>query len=290
MQLRGDKMNRYLKVLGFQLKLELASNNHQEFLIKTKEYYSQIEQSLKVIKANNPDLIIYPEMSYDDSYEKIFRKLSKDKLIVAGSIYRNRINATIVFQDGIKNEIPKQFASGAEPMVRVIESKKMIDFSEFNIKNHTFYLKNKKLIILNCMEYYHMAYYLARTEPNLFAIISPCSNNNQTVFKEETKALHNHQENVYSFVVNCVSKYNNQKYGQGKSYIYGPVQHHEKEWLNLEKITSDEHACSILNLENNASYFYGEFANNLITYGRSDNYFINPKNIVIKNLIEEKNT
>ena len=155
-------MNHYLKVLGFQLHLTLACNQTQEFLIKTEEYKQQIKTSLNIIKELDSNLIIYPEMSYDDNYEKIFRQLSKGKLIVAGSIYREKINTTIVFQDGLKKEIPKLFASGAEPMVRMIEQKKLTDFTEEKLEDHIFSIQNKKIMILNCMEYYHLAYYLAR--------------------------------------------------------------------------------------------------------------------------------
>lgn len=281
-------MNHYLKVLGFQLNLTLACNQHQEYLIKTEEYKHQLDISFHIIKELDADLIIYPEMSYDDNYEKIYQKLSKGKLIVAGSIYRDKINTTIVFQDGMKKEIPKQFASGAEPMVRVTEQKKMTDFTEEELEDHTFSVQNKKVMILNCMEYYHLAYYLARTIPDLFAIVCPCSNNNQTVFKEESRALHNHNENMYSFIVNCISTYNGKSYGMGNSYIYGPIHSHEKEWLQEEGIVLDNHTCSILNLDSSPSYFYGEFTNNLVPYGRSDNYSTNPKNIKVKKLIKEK--
>lgn len=281
-------MNHYLKVLGFQLSLTLACNQNQEFLMKTEEYKKQLETSLNIIKELEPNLIIYPEMSYDDNYEKTFLQLSKERIIVAGSIYRDKINTTIVFQDGIKREIPKQFASGAEPMVRIVKQKKPTDFTEEELEEHTFYIQNKKIMILNCMEYYHLAYYLARTIPDLFAIVCPCSNNNPKVFKEESRALHNHNENIYSFIVNCISSYNGKPYGTGTSYIYGPIRTHEKEWLQKEEILSDDHVCSILNLGSLPSYFHGEFTNNLVPYGRSDGYCTNPKNIQVKKLIKEK--
>lgn len=281
-------MQKYLKVMGFQLKLDLDSNYYQEYLIKTKEYINQLQKSLEMIKKQEPDLIIYPEMSYDDNFEKEFSKLSKNRLIIAGSTYRNKINTTIVFQNGVKKEIPKQFASGAEPMTRFIDKKQIEDFLGNDLKDHTFMINDRKIIVLNCMEYYHAAYYVARKVPDLFAIVSPCSNNNPKVFKEESKALHNHNENIYSFVVNGVSPDNSSRKDKGESYIYGPIQYHEKEWLQKEGLDSDPHPCSILNMDHSPSCFYGEFTNNLVPYGRSDDYINNPKNIFVKKLEKEK--
>lgn len=100
-------MSNYVKVLGFQIKLELESNPEKEYVIKNKEYEKQLEESWKVIKEKNPNIVIYPEMTYIDDNEKKLRKLSKEKLIIAGSIYRDKRNTTIIFQDGEKIELQK---------------------------------------------------------------------------------------------------------------------------------------------------------------------------------------
>lgn len=284
MQLRRLIMSNYIKVLGFQIKLELESNPEKEYVIKNKEYERQLEESWKVIKERNPNIVIYPEMTYIDDNEKIMRSLSKEKLIVAGSIYRDKRNTTIIFQDGEKLELPKKYASGAEPMIRFQEKITPQEFLKQNLSSHTFEIEGKKVVVLNCMEYYHLAYYIAREYPDIFALISPCSNNNPKVFQMESNALHNHNENIYSFVVNSVSNYNHQKYGKGQSYIYGPIQYHEKDWLSQENILSTTHPSSILTLDDSPSYFYGKFTNNLVPYGRSDNYENNPKNILVKKI------
>ena len=56
----------------------------------------------------------------------------------------------------------------------------------------------------------------------------------------------------------------------------------------LDNISSCEHPSSILVLDNNPSYFYGEFTKNLVPYGRSDNYYNNPQNILVKKLERRK--
>ena len=284
MQLRRLIMSNYVKVLGFQIKLELESNSEKEYIIKNKEYERQLEESWKVVKEKNPNIVIYPEMTYIDDNEKMLRKLSKEKLIIAGSIYRGKRNTAIIFQDGEKIELQKKYASGAEPMIRYQEKITPREFFKQNLSSHTFEIEGKKVVVLNCMEYYHLAYYIAREYPDIFALISPCSNNNPKVFQMESNALHNHNENIYSFVVNGISNYNHQKYGKGQSYIYGPIQYHEKEWLSQENLLSTSHPSSILTLDDSPSYFYGEFTNNLVPYGRSDNYENNPKNILVKKI------
>ncbi len=283
-----NQNNTYLKVLGFQLKQQLESNNLNEYLIEDKLFDQQIKKSFELIKNLNPDLVIYPELSYKDENEKVFKELSNNRLIIAGSIYKDRINKTIIFQNKEKFEIPKKYASGREPMTRIIENKTIEDFIKNNLKEHTFIIKNKKIIVLNCMEYYHTAYYIARNIKDVFAIISPCVNNNINVFLEETKAIHNHNENIYSFIVNCVSTLDKEIYSTGNSYVFGPIQHHEKDWLKLENINSEKHNASILTLPKTNSYFYGEFRNNLTPYGRSDNYENNPKNIKVSSILKEE--
>jgi hypothetical protein len=278
----------YLKVLGFQLKVNLASDHLKEYLIVDKEYNTQMKESLKVIGQLNPDVIIYPEMCYYEKYDSELIELSENRLIIAGSVYEGNINTTIVYDNKVKKRIPKRYASGAEPMARFIDGVEPDEFINKYLEEHTFVVNGKKIVVLNCMEYYFMAYYLARKFPDIFALISPCSNSNQKVFVEESAALHNHNENIFSFVVNCVSEYNNKSYAKGESYVYGPIQHHEKEWLESEGIVNDKHNASILTLDNEARYFYGEFKRDLVPYGRSDKYTNSPRKVLVKKLEEEK--
>lgn len=276
-------MDEYLKIMGFQLNLELESNSKYEYNVWTDFYQKQIDDSFILIDKNNPDLIIYPELAYSDSYYLLLKQLSYDRLIVAGSVYRENINMTIVFFNGQLYEIPKLYASNQEPMVRYIDK---LDTEEaiHKLVDHTFYFKDKKIVILNCMEYYNLAYYLAREDKDIFALVCPCCNNKMNLFKMESQAIHNHNENIYSIVVNSFGTYNEKPFATGESYIYGPIQRQEKLWLSEDGIINDNHNSSILNLGDKASYFYGEFTNNLKRFGRSDDYINNPRKVKVKML------
>lgn len=218
-------------------------------------------------------------MCYIKDLDDYYLKISKNKLVIAGSIYQNGINYTVVFSNKNKYLIRKCNASGAEPMIRYQENTSTDDFIKYHLKEHIFEMKNKKILILNCMEYYCHAYTIARKYPDIFAIICICSNSNQKVFIEESKAIHNHNENIYSFVINCISTYQKEEYAKGNTYIFGPIQYHEQDWLRKEGFDIENHSCSILKLSNNPEYFYGEFTNHFSRFGRSDHYINNPKNI-----------
>ncbi|MCM1052547.1 MAG: hypothetical protein NC483_01030 [Ruminococcus sp.] len=271
----------YLKVLGLQLKVELDCDSKDEFLIRTPELNEQMESVKEIISLKNPDVIILPEMCYLDSMSSYYGDLSKDKLVIAGSIYDSGVNKTIVYNGNKRYEIPKCNASGAEPMVRFIDKCSPQDFLKYKLDEHTFMLGDKKLIVLNCMEYYQNAYYIAREAPGLFGIVCICSNNNPKVFLEESRVIHNHVEDIYTFMINSVSNYQGKPYGKGESYIYGPIQGHEKEWLLKEGVMMDDHACSILKLGESSEYFYGEFRQGFSRFGRSDEYLNNPRGVEV---------
>lgn len=284
------RVDDYLSVCMFQLKVDLDCNSVDEYIIETKEVNSQLEVAFSIIKKRKPDISLFPEMTYLKKYEKMYKELSRERIIVAGSYYKNGINMTVIFSNGKKYEVTKCYASGAEPMARKVSFLPVQAFMEQELKKHEFWIKGKKIYILNCMEYYHMAYYIARNPQlnhNLFGIIAICSNSNTHVFEEETVCIHNHNESVYTFYLNCVSTYKGENYGDGKSYIYGPVSQHEKEWLRKEGINSKKNVCHLLSLlENEASYIYGEFLphEKLSIFGRSDKYSSNPKNIIVEKL------
>lgn len=284
------RMNNYLSVCMFQLNVQLDCNSKDEYIIETQEVLKQMESAFQTIEKLQPDIALFPEMTYLQSYEETYRKLSTSKIIVAGSYYKQGINTTVIFSNGEKHEIPKDYASGAEPMARKITFLPLEEFLETKLKQHEFEIKGKKIYILNCMEYYHTAYYIARNEKlkdNLFGIFAICSNSNTRVFEEETVCIHNHNENIYTFVVNCVSTYKNESYGDGKSYIYGPVSGHEKEWLIKEGIESKKNVSHLLSLSSQkAQYIYGKFAfaEKLSKFGRSDNYLNNPRDIMVADL------
>lgn len=271
----------YLKVLGFQIKVQLDCNSKNEYLIKTKELELATKRMQEIINEKLADIIILPEMCYQEDLYNYWKDLSKDKLIIAGSIYNEGENQTVIFSNNKSFFIPKCNASSAEPMVRFIEECSSLDFINKHLQEHIFWIKGRKVVILNCMEYYQNAYSIARSANNLFALICICSNNNSKVFKEETRAIHNHCENLYTFMVNCISTYKNKPYAKGESYVYGPIQRQEQDWLKKERVIIDDHCSSILNLSSEPEYFYGEFTNNFSRFGRSDEYKNNPKNIEI---------
>jgi len=281
--------NNYLSVVQFQLKLKIKCDNFHDYIIVDEEYQEQMKKCLEIIENLNPDLVIFPEMSYQSEYDQLFKELSNNgKLIIFGSTYIDNINYTMIFQDGNLIPVQKMFPCGSEPMVRFIEKIDGKDFIENYLSKHEFYVKGNKFYVLNCLEYYEVAYLIARNpelSSNLFGFIVPCSNSNPKVFMEETRAIHNHNEYIYSFVCNEIKDDGNS--GYGKSYIYGPIQYHEKDWLTEEGISSDEHNASILMLDSSSpSYAYGKFAagKDLSRFGRSDSYMSTPKNIIVKTL------
>lgn len=282
--------NNYLSVILFQLRLNIKCVSTHDYLEVDDEYVEQMKTSIDAIQETKPDIVIFPEMSYQSEYDETFKELSKDgTLIVFGSTYIDSINYTMIFQNGELKPVQKMFPCGSEPMVRFIEKTTTQDFIKKHLTTHEFKVKGKKVYILNCLEYYEVAYLIARNpqlSSDLFAFITPCSNSNPKVFMDESKALHNHNEFVYSFVCNRIKEEGTK--GYGRSYIYGPIQYHEKDWLAEEGIIAEEHNASILNLDScTPSFAYGKFAcgRSLSRFGRSDCYLNTPKDVCVKNLI-----
>lgn len=281
--------NNYLAVASFQLKLEIVCTKEYDYLVTDDDYKRQMDRCLSVLEKLKPDIAIFPEMSYDKMYESNIIQLSKNSSIVFGSTYHRAINKTKVYTNGMLQEITKYFPSGSEPMIRFFHGIDLPTFLKKHLKEHEIYVKGHKFYILNCLEYYKAAYYIARDEilsKNLFGFLVPCSNSNPAVFKQESMAIHNHNEYLYSFVCNRIKK--DGKNGYGESYIYGPIQAHEKEWLKEEGIVSDSHNCSILKQDSfTPSYSYGFYADPYIIsrFGRSDQYIHTPKNITIQNIL-----
>ncbi len=282
--------NNYLSVAQFQLRLEIVCDSKNDTLTLTDEYYNQMDASINVIKKLKPDISIFPEMSYNSKYNDIFRKLSESgKMIVFGSTYVDGINKTIIYLNGKQKQVVKRYPCGSEPMIRICEKLDVNDFITRFLKEHEFYVSSQKVYVLNCLEYYQAAYMIARNRElvsDLFGFIVPCSNSNPVVFLEESKAIHNHNESIYSFVTNRVKEIGES--GYGSSYVFGPIQYHEKDWLKEEGIISEEHNASILTMSSkDASYSYGRYATKetISRFGRSDLYTNTPKDIIVKNLI-----
>ena len=282
--------NNYLSVMLFQLRLKIKCYSTHDYLEIDDEYLEQMKNSIELLKQYKPDIAIFPEMSYQSEYDEVFKELTQSgTLIVFGSTYIGNINYTMVFQHGNLTPVQKMFPCGSEPMVRFIPKICTHDFLKQHIASHEFWIKDKKVYILNCLEYYEAAYIIARNpelSKDLFGFIAPCSNSNPKVFIDESRALHNHNEFIYSFVCNRIKQDGTK--GYGKSYIYGPIQYHEKDWLTEEGIVSDDHNASILTLDSSTpSYVYGEFTcgKSLSRFGRSDCYINTPKQVCVKNLI-----
>lgn len=282
------RVNDYLSVLMCQLNMTLDCNSKDEYLVETESVYEQIGKAFKIMQDKQPDVTLFPEMAYVKAFEEEYKRFSKQgKIVAAGSYYEDGINKTVVFQDGKKYEIPKGYASGAEPMTRRIAYISPDEFLDVELKKHEFEVKGKKIYIFNCMEYYHLAYYVARSSKyndNLFGIFTICSNSNTHVFEEESIALHNHNESIYTFMLNCISTYRGKSYGDGQSYIYGPISIHEKEWLEKEGFMVKRNPMHILSLSGqDTEYAFGEFicSERLSRFGRSDKYVNNPRAIEI---------
>lgn len=287
------RVNDYLSVLMFQFNMKLDCNKQDEYLIETDDFYEQMNKALKTMQNKQPDITLFPELAYQRKFEEDYRSFSKhERIVVAGSYYEGGVNKTVVFQNGEKYEIPKGYASGAEPMARKISYIEPDEFFATELQKHEFRVKGKKIYIFNCMEYYNLAYYVARNakfKENLFGIFTICSNSNTHVFEEETIVTHNHNEAIYTFMLNCISKYKGEDYGDGQSYIYGPISVHEKEWLEKEGIRVKKNPTHVLSLsETEAQYVYGEFiaSERLSRFGRSDCYINNPRNVEVSNILK----
>lgn len=109
-------------------------------------------------------------------------------------------------------------------------------------------------------------------------IVSPCSNNGLQVFLEETKAIHNHNSNIYSLIVNCVTILDEKSYAIGNSYIFVVVDSYSHS-LNLKKDVCLEHPSSVLHLKNEKVAFFLEVQDSFNPIKRSDDYKKNPVKI-----------
>lgn len=287
----GDNMlvNNYLSVLVFQIKLHIKCTSTHDYIVIDEDYHKQLVRCIDIIQDLDPDIVVFPEMSATKEYADTLLEISKkNKLIVFGSTYDGNINYTTVYQNGESRLVSKRFPCGSEPMVRFIPKITPNEFIKKHIAEHEFQIKGQKVYVLNCLEYYESAYLIARDPclaSNLFGFIVPCSNSNPKVFMEESKAIHNHNEFIYSFVCNRIKGDNTNHYG--RSYVYGPIQYHEKDWLNEQGIKSDEHNASILTLDKDTpSFAYGEYAigKEISRFGRSDYYLNTPLNVEVKKL------
>ena len=62
-------MNNYLSVCMFQLKIQCDCDSQNEFLLETDEVFKQFEKALGIISFCQPDIALFPEMTYLEKYE-----------------------------------------------------------------------------------------------------------------------------------------------------------------------------------------------------------------------------
>lgn len=281
---RRENMDKeYFKVLFAQLKLKLDYDGEKEFLIGEDEYFKQMDEVIKIIDNDCYDVILFPELAYHENYDGYFRKISKDKIIVFGSVYIDNFNYTIVYNNNEKFYVKKMFSSPVEPAIRYLENIDVKSFLKDCLKEHTFKLKNKKFVVLNCAEYYKVAYFIARDRvmsKDLFGFLVPCANNKVNVFLDESVAIHNHNEGIYSFIVNSVATYKNEKYSLGQSYVFGKISPFERSCLNKEYLL--DRANNICYLNDSSYVVVGSYlCKGGDKYCRSDNFKHTPKNMKI---------
>jgi hypothetical protein len=285
-----------MKMLGLQLEVEENIEGLREF-INESIIIDKIKKSFKLIKSLEPDIVLFPEMCYIPSIHKDYLSLSYNRLIVAGSHYNDQNeNITVIYQNGKMFTLPKIYPSPDEPMflsrINILEPTEIIlkwenEIKEGLLPNYFFKTVNNKIaVVLNCIDYYKLAYYIARSpilSKDLLILLSPCSNNRVEVFIEESKAIHNHNVNIYSFIINACSVLNTQSYAVGKSYLFGVIDPYSNS-NQFKSKQNIEHFSSILNIDNGNKAIFIDTIDNFSLLKRSDLYQKNPKNIQIIDL------
>ena len=104
------------------------------------------------------------------------------------------------------------------------------------------------------------------------------------MFLSESIAIHNHNENVYSFIVNSNSTYKGERYSFGGSYVFGKCSCYEKKCVSEFKL---KHLCNICCLDDGCYVVEGMYLlKDASNYCRSDSYRHTPKNIKIEKIGE----
>ena len=80
------RMNDYLSVCMFQLKVNLDCNSQDEYLIETEETLMQMESAFRIIEKFKPDISLFPEMTYLERYDKKYQELSISRIIDRKSV------------------------------------------------------------------------------------------------------------------------------------------------------------------------------------------------------------
>lgn len=251
-------------------------------------------KAFEYIEELKPDVSIFPEMCFLPSLESEYARLSKGyrRLIVAGSYYSpGDINTTVVFQDGVRRNIKKLFPSPHEPMFGATSipysPTEMIaswenDYKLYGVGDLDYFFKlpnGDTAVILNCLDYYKLGYYVARSlilSKDLSLLISPCSNNNVKLFIEESQAIHNHNSNIYSLIVNVDASLNEESYAIGESYAFGWIDYATAQ-IHKDLKWKKNHSASIVHAEKGGTMIYLEVEEEISAFKRSDGYCKNPR-------------
>ena len=284
--------DKYISVLMIQAVLDVECTAEYELCTGGESWRRQFDHSKSLIEAHNPDIVIYPETFYLSESAAEFEELSNGRLIVAGSTYVDKQNETIVFQDGKIHRILKNNPSPLEIASRYMPYQtfdSLIDEGLWNEGAHIFKVKGEDVLVLNCMEYYNSAYFISRSKKynsNLFGILCPCSSSNMSLFEQETIAINNHREDVYTFLCNRISP-KGKSTTKGGSYIYGMISRIEKDFIRqMYSGYKLEHICGIVKLGSDPTWVYGEYAipEGVSPFGRSDRFMRTPMNLTVSGL------
>lgn len=271
--------------------------NTQKSWIELDEVRPQFEKCWEIIRREKVGLAIFPETSYLPELYDTYRELSENCLIIAGSLYNeDSINETHVFgPNGYYKVLPKLFPSPKEVMELHHPNQRIPDQIikgwEADVqKGHWpdyFPLlgdgSDKRIAILNCMDYYRLGYYVANSSilsPHIWALISPCSNGQQEIFTRLSGAIHDANERVYSMVVNSNNASRPAGASQGLSYIMGPVTFNVRRLLAAIGQEND-HFSYIYQLGEGAEALSMDLMDgaDVRFFARSKDFFSNPANI-----------
>lgn len=250
------------RLLICQMSVEQRRDLTREW-VNLSEVESQLTNSLGLIKQLKPNLVVMPETCYFPEYKERYRAASASRLIVAGSYYNDDgINQTHYFLNGEHAVLDKLFPSPKEVMEinypSTMQPDELFANWESQIRQETwpeYFVRlpngDQYVVILNCMDYYKLGYYVASSSliaPQLWGIVSPCSNGQQDIFLRLSQAMHDSNSRLYSIVVNSNNASRSADSDQGMSYVYGPATRNIKEYCAEKYGWTDPHPAAICHL------------------------------------------
>jgi len=273
-----------LKLLGFQLKVTETYTPTGDY-INSNLLGTLLYHPIKMMEETDADVIVFPEYCYNHLLDERYKKVSDEgKLVIAGTTYTDQgINCTVVFEEGKKFMLPKLFPASNEPMFRTQPRKTVFELYE-DVSKYMFEIKGCHVVILTCSDYLNLGNLvcMANLDKRL-VLISACHNNNTEIFKQEAVVIHNKHDLAYSFVINCISTVSSRI--KGESFIYGPIQKAEQDFLRMEgKIQDYNYHSAIFNADTEPCSIYCEVltTEEYSRYERSLRYKKNPVKLEIK--------